>query len=95
MANSVNANPVVIRRILCALVRAELITSQTGVAGGSRLVLKASQVTLLDVYRAVEGDASLPYIANHQVGVVSSERVVEGLTRETLPHRLKKFSRER
>ncbi len=55
MASSVNTNPVVIRRILCALARAELVTSQKGVAGGSRLVRKPGQITLLDVYRAVEG----------------------------------------
>lgn len=55
MASSVNTNPVVIRRILCELARAELITSQTGAFGGSRLARKPNQITLLDVYRAVEG----------------------------------------
>jgi Rrf2 family protein len=54
MASSVNTNPVVIRRILCSLSRAELIISQTGAAGGSRLARKAGQISLLDVYRAVE-----------------------------------------
>jgi Rrf2 family protein len=54
MASSVNTNPVVIRRILCSLSRAELVTSQTGAAGGSRLARKAGQISLLDVYRAVE-----------------------------------------
>jgi Rrf2 family protein len=54
MAGSVNTNPVVIRRILCSLSRAELVISQTGAAGGSRLARKAGQINLLDVYRAVE-----------------------------------------
>src|SRR5215467_5326633 len=54
MAGSVNTNPVVIRRILCLLSRAELVISQTGAAGGSRLARKAGQINLLDVYRAVE-----------------------------------------
>jgi Rrf2 family protein len=54
MASSVNTNPVVIRRILCSLSRAELVISQTGAAGGSRLARKAGQISLLDVYRAVE-----------------------------------------
>src|SRR5215468_5100721 len=54
MAGSVNTNPVVIRRILCSLSRADLITSQTGAAGGSRLARRAGQISLLDVYRAVE-----------------------------------------
>ena len=55
MASSVNTNPVVIRRILCELARAELVTSQTGAAGGSRLARKPNQISLCDVYQAVEG----------------------------------------
>jgi len=55
MAGSVNTNPVVIRRLLCELARAELVTSQTGASGGSRLARKPSQISLLEVYRAVEG----------------------------------------
>lgn len=54
VAESVNTNPVVIRRILCALGRAELVTSQTGAAGGSRLARRPAKITLLEVYRAVE-----------------------------------------
>ena len=54
VACSVNTNPVVIRRILCALSRAGLVTSQTGAAGGSRLARSPSEITLRDVYRAVE-----------------------------------------
>jgi Rrf2 family protein len=54
VACSVNTNPVVIRRILCALAKARLVTSQTGAAGGSRLARKPNQITLLDVYRAVD-----------------------------------------
>lgn len=54
VACSVNTNPVVIRRILCALSKAGLVTSQTGAAGGSRLALKPHQITLLEVYRAVD-----------------------------------------
>ena len=54
VAWSVNTNAVVIRRILCALARARLVTSQTGAAGGSRLARPAGHITLLDVYRAVE-----------------------------------------
>lgn len=54
VACSVNTNPVVIRRLLCALARARLVTTQTGAAGGARLARRASRITLLDVYRAVE-----------------------------------------
>lgn len=54
VACSVNTNPVVIRRLLCALGRARLVTTQTGASGGARLARRASRITLLDVYRAVE-----------------------------------------
>jgi DNA-binding IscR family transcriptional regulator len=54
MAQSVNTNAVVIRRILCALARGELVLSQTGSTGGSRLARRPEDITLLDVYRVVE-----------------------------------------
>jgi Rrf2 family protein len=54
IAGSVNTNPVVIRRILCALSRAGLVTSQTGATGGTRLARAPGDVTLRDVYRAIE-----------------------------------------
>lgn len=57
IACSVNTNAVVIRRILCALREAGLVTTQPGASGGSRLARPASEITLRDVYRAVEGQA--------------------------------------
>lgn len=54
MACSVNTNPVVIRRILCALSKAGLVISQPGASGGTRLARKASEITLREVYRAVD-----------------------------------------
>ena len=55
IACSVNTNAVVIRRILCQLAKAGLVASQTGAAGGSRLARPAAEITLREVYRAVEG----------------------------------------
>ena len=55
IAGSVNTNPVVIRRMLCELAQDKLVVSQTGSTGGSRLARKPGQITLLDVYQAVEG----------------------------------------
>lgn len=55
VASSVNTNPVVIRRIVCSLQRARIVTSQTGAAGGTRLARAPREITLLEVYRAVEG----------------------------------------
>ncbi|MFN2532562.1 MAG: Rrf2 family transcriptional regulator, partial [Pyrinomonadaceae bacterium] len=54
VAESVNTNPVVIRRILCELADAGLVVSQTGALGGSRLANDAAEMTLLDVYQALE-----------------------------------------
>ncbi len=54
VAASVNTNPVVIRRILCALSQARLVISQTGASGGSRLARESAHITLLDVHRALE-----------------------------------------
>src|SRR5829696_2199597 len=54
VAESVNTNPVVIRRILKELAEAGLVISQTGSLGGSRLTNDPAQVTLLDVYQALE-----------------------------------------
>ncbi len=54
VAESVNTNPVVIRRMLCELADANLVVSQTGSTGGSRLSRKPADITLRDVYHAVE-----------------------------------------
>jgi len=54
VAESVNTNPVVIRRMVCELAQAGLVISQTGATGGSRLARKPTEITLLDVYRALE-----------------------------------------
>src|SRR6185312_764590 len=54
VAESVNTNPVVIRRILKELAEAGLVVSQTGSLGGSRLAHDPAETTLLDVYQALE-----------------------------------------
>lgn len=53
IADSVNTNPVVIRRVMGMLKRAGLVNVITG-AGGAYLLKELDQITLLDVYRAVE-----------------------------------------
>jgi Rrf2 family protein len=54
VAESVNTNPVVIRRMLCELAEAKLVVSQSGAMGGSKLARQPEQITLLDIYQAVE-----------------------------------------
>ena len=54
LARAMHTNPVVIRRLLSALVKARLVKAQKGAAGGFALASAAENVSLLDVYRAVE-----------------------------------------
>lgn len=53
LAASVNTNPVVIRRLLGQLGQANLVESQTGAAGGTRLARQPDKITLDEVYKAV------------------------------------------
>jgi Rrf2 family protein len=57
IARSVNTNAVVIRRLMCALSEANLLISQTGPCGGSKLSRAPQEINLLEIYRAVEGGA--------------------------------------
>lgn len=50
----VKTNPVVIRRILSELGRSQLVVSQAGAAGGTRLSRKPEEILLVEVYRAIE-----------------------------------------
>jgi len=54
IASSVNTNPSLIRRLLGMLAGAGLTTAQLGTGGGALLARPASEITLLDVYRAVD-----------------------------------------
>ena len=54
VAGSVNTNPSLVRRLLSSMARAGLTTSQFGAGGGALLARPADQITLGDVYRAVD-----------------------------------------
>src|SRR5882762_5218880 len=62
-ADSVNTNPVVIRRSLGDLRRAGLVEVRHGAGAGWRLARAPEQITLLDVYDAVERE---PLFAMHR-----------------------------
>ena len=53
LAGSVNTNAVGIRRVLGQLSQVDLVTSQTGAAGGTRLSKKPDEIRLADVFHAV------------------------------------------
>ena len=58
IAGSVNVNPVIIRNTLGMLKKAGLVNVEAGV-GGASLAKDPSDITLLDVFRAVEKDEDL------------------------------------
>ena len=53
LASSVNVNPVVIRRLLQQLKKADIVTVTRG-SGGADIARPLENITLLDVYDAVE-----------------------------------------
>lgn len=53
LAGSVNTNPVIIRKLLIQLKSAGLIRVQRG-SGGTSIAKPPNEITLLDIYRAVE-----------------------------------------
>lgn len=59
IASSVNTNPTLIRRLLSQLARAGLTTSQMGSGGGALLARPADQITLRDVYGAIDDDGEV------------------------------------
>ncbi|WP_421694982.1 RrF2 family transcriptional regulator [Aestuariivirga sp.] len=56
VAQSVHTNPVVIRRLMTELEKANLVKSVAGRAGGFELNRDATQITLADIYFAVEDE---------------------------------------
>ncbi|MFQ5652585.1 MAG: Rrf2 family transcriptional regulator, partial [bacterium] len=64
IAWSVNTNPVVIRRLLAALKHAGLVTTEPGSGGGTRIARSPDQITLFDIYQAVEDGRVFHYHYN-------------------------------
>lgn len=58
IAGSVNTNPVVIRRMISQLKKGGILTSRPGVAGAT-LKRDPEDISLLDIYRAVQSQEEL------------------------------------
>lgn len=64
MALSIGTNPVVVRQLMSVLKRAGLIEAQSG-APGCHLAKPAEEITLLEVYRAVQKKTDAPLFDFH------------------------------
>lgn len=64
LAESVNTNPVVIRRILSELQKAGLLETQTGRSGGTRLARKPNAISLYEIYAAVDEEELFAFNPN-------------------------------
>ncbi|MEC0244027.1 Rrf2 family transcriptional regulator [Paenibacillus dokdonensis] len=65
LAGSVNTNPVVIRKVMSMLKGAGLVHVRAGVAG-AKLAKELSEITLLDVYKAVNVVAENDLFSSHE-----------------------------
>jgi DNA-binding IscR family transcriptional regulator len=54
IAKSIRTNPVVVRRLLAQLTRRGLVTVKQGAGGGARLTRPPEQITLSDIYLALD-----------------------------------------
>ncbi|HEV7992388.1 MAG TPA: Rrf2 family transcriptional regulator [Gemmatimonadaceae bacterium] len=59
VASSVGTNPSLIRRLMGQLIKAGLASAQRGTGGGAVLGRPASEITLLDVHRAIDEDSDV------------------------------------
>lgn len=59
LAASVSTNPVVIRRLLSLLTKAQIVTTIRGKSGGVHLAKEPNKITLKDVYMAINLSESI------------------------------------
>jgi Predicted transcriptional regulator len=79
IASSIESNPSLVRRMMSRLNKAGLLTSQPGVVA-PKLGRPASEITLLDVYRAIEDNQNLLHIDEK----TNPKCIVGGNIQETL-----------
>ena len=59
LANSVNADPTFVRRVVSKLAKAGLVTTARGKGGACALARQASAITMLDIYKASAAPATV------------------------------------
>jgi Rrf2 family protein len=106
VARKLNTNPVVIRRVFSLLQQAELVESQKGPHGGSKLARPAKEITLSHIHRALDAGGLFHSVtfsgANHakvsstldQVFANVSKAVERELAQTTLSQLAKKAAKK-
>lgn len=64
IAESIQTNPAYVRQLMSLLKKADLLTNTQGQAN-PRITRPAEEITMLDVYRAVEGEKPLLHMDTH------------------------------
>lgn len=82
LATALATNPVVIRRLLAELSKAELVTTSKGPSGGSQLARGAKQITLRDIYRALGSGDLLHQTENGPAETQELRRTIHGAFRK-------------
>ena len=82
IAQSVGTNPVVVRRVCGMLVKAGLVTMRKGQNGGALLTRSPEQISLGDIYRAVELGPALQVPGNRENCTCPVGRIVGGVLRK-------------
>ena len=91
LARSVNTSPSFVRRIMAKLSKADLVSTTTGKAGSCLLAKKPADISLLEIYRAVDAPKTF---AIHDYPVQSKCRVscnIETTMNEVLAKAQKSF----
>lgn len=82
LATALATNPVVIRRLLAALSRAGLVSSVKGPSGGTRLAKSPKQITLRDIYRALNAGELLHQAAHDSVETRDLKKTMRSVFRK-------------
>jgi Rrf2 family protein len=75
----VQTNPVVIRRLLPELAKANLVETQPGASGGTRLIKNPAEISLWEIYQAVEMSAAFAVHQPLSQGDCSVSRNIESV----------------
>ena len=82
LATALATNPVVIRRLLSALSHAGLVSSVKGPSGGTRLAKSPKQITLRDIYRALDAGELLHQTAHDSAETMDLKKTMRSVFRK-------------